>query len=142
VSGPHEIVNPTALGRPSGFSHALVSTGGRIVWLAGQTALGPGGRIVAPGDIVAQYDRALANLITALEAAGAQPADLVSVTTYIVNVDHYRQRSGPIGDVWRLRVGRHYPAMAAVGVSRLWDADALVEIQGVAVVPNPVETIR
>lgn len=136
MNSPHQIVNPDDLGRPSGFSHAVVSTGGRVVWLAGQTALDVDGGVVAPGDVVAQYDRALANLLTALDAAGGQPADLVSVTTYIVDVEAYRSRSRLIGEVWRRRVGRHYPAMAAVGVSRLWDADALVEIQGVAVIPD------
>lgn len=136
MTSPHEIVNPPALGRPSGFSHAVVTTGGRVAWLAGQTALDSDGHIVAPGDVVAQYDRALANLLTALDTAGGRPVDLVSVTTYIVDVGAYRARSGPIGEVWQRRVGRHYPAMAAVGVSRLWDADALVEIQGIAVITD------
>src|SRR5690606_41962202 len=60
---------------PSGFSHAVVSSGGRTVWLAGQTALDADGTIVGAGDIVAQYDRALANLLTALDAAGGRPED-------------------------------------------------------------------
>lgn len=47
----------------------------------------------------------------------------------------YRAHSREIGQVWRRLVGKHYPAMAAIGVSRLWDPEALVEIQGYAVVP-------
>lgn len=136
VSGSNEYVNPGSLAAPSGFSHAVVSAGGRTVWLAGQTALDAGGTVVAPGDIVAQFDRALENLLTALDAAGGRPEHLVSMTTYLVDVDGYRERSREIGQVWRRRVGREFPAMAVVGVSRLWEPAALVEVQGVAVVPS------
>jgi enamine deaminase RidA (YjgF/YER057c/UK114 family) len=125
-------INPTGLAAPSGFSHAVVGSG-RIVFLAGQTALDGSGRIVAPGDVVAQFERALANLLTALAAAGGGPADLASITIYIVDVPGYRARADEIGAVWRRLAGREYPAAAGIGVARLWDADALVEIQGYAI---------
>jgi enamine deaminase RidA (YjgF/YER057c/UK114 family) len=131
----HEIVTPEHLARPSGFSHAVVSTGGRTVWLAGQTALDTEGSIVAAGDVVAQFDQALTNLLGALDAAGGRPEHLVTMTIYIVDMDGYQARAREIGAVWRRLVGTHYPAMAGIGVSRLWDADALVEVSGVAVVP-------
>lgn len=135
MSPSHERVDPESLPAPSGFTHAVVSTGGRTVWLAGQTALDGGGALVGAGDVVAQYDRALANLLTALEAAGGRAEHLVSMTTYLVDVGAYRERSREVGEAWRRLVGRHYPAMAVVGVTRLWETDALVEVQGVAVVP-------
>lgn len=135
MSRSHERVNPESLAVPSGFSHAVVSSGGRTVWLAGQTALDADGTIVGTGDIVAQYDRALANLLTALDAAGGRPEHLVAMTAYLVDVDAYRERSREIGHVWRRLVGRDYPSMAVVGVTRLWEPDALVELQAVAVVP-------
>jgi enamine deaminase RidA (YjgF/YER057c/UK114 family) len=129
-----ERVNPPSLARPSGFSHAVVAAGGRLVFLAGQVALGADGAIV--GDTVAeQFDRALANLLEALRAAGGSPAHLASLTVYVVDLDDYRRQGGEIGLAWRRLVGREYPAMAAVGVSRLWDPAALVEIQGYAVIP-------
>ena len=129
-----ERVNPPSLPRPSGFSHAVITTGGTLVFLAGQTALGPDGRIV--GDTVAeQFSRALGNLIEALRAAGGSPADLASLTVYVVGLDEYREQGREIGAAWRELVGRDYPAMAAVGVTRLWDPEALVEIQGYAVIP-------
>ncbi|NDL59356.1 RidA family protein [Phytoactinopolyspora mesophila] len=131
----HEIIQPAELARPSGFSHAVVSTGGRTVWLAGQTALDADGHIVAPGDVVAQFDRALSNLLIALEAAGGRADHLVTMTTYIVDMEDYRAHARELGAVWRRLIGTHYPAMAGIGVSRLWDADALVEVSGVAVVP-------
>ena len=132
----HVVVNPSALGKPSGFSHAVVSHGGRAVWLAGQTALDAGGTLVGPGDVVAQYDRALRNLLTALDDAGGRPEHLVSMTTYILDIDDYRAHARELGRVWTSLMGDHFPAMAAVGVTRLWDRDALVEVQGVAVLPG------
>jgi enamine deaminase RidA (YjgF/YER057c/UK114 family) len=127
-----ERVNATALGKPRGFSHAVVAEGRRLVFLAGQTALDDDGRIVGR-DVVAQFDRALRNLLTALESAGGEPDRLASLTIFVVDMAAYRARSAEIGKVWRRLVGSHYPAMAAVEVSRLWDADALVEVQGFAV---------
>jgi enamine deaminase RidA (YjgF/YER057c/UK114 family) len=124
-------INPDALAAPSGFSHAVVATG-TTVFLAGQTGMDCEGRIV-PGGVVAQFEQALANLLVALEAAGGSPADLASLTVYIVDLDGYRARAREIGAVWKRLVGGDYPAMAGIGVSRLWDAEALVEVQGFAV---------
>ncbi len=127
-----ERINPAALAAPSGFSHAVVATG-RTVHLAGQTALDAAGRIVE-GGVVAQFERAFANLLTALAAAGGRPDQLVSVTIYIVDVEDYRAHAREIGAVWRRLAGSDYPAAAGIGVARLWDREALVEIQGTAVI--------
>lgn len=126
-----ERINPERLPRPSGFSHAVSTTADRLVFLAGQTALDGTGTIVG-ADVVAQFEQALGNLLTALDTAGGHPADLVSLTVYIVDMDDYRAHARDIGAVWKRLVGRHYPAMAALGVARLWDAEALVEVQGTA----------
>ena len=126
-------VNPPELGRPSGFSHAVVGEG-RTVFLAGQTALDASGRVVGEG-VVAQFELALGNLLAALRAAGGEPEHLASLTVYIVDMDDYRAHAAEIGRVWKRLVGRDYPAMAGIGISRLWDAEALVEVQGFAVLP-------
>ena len=126
-------VNPPELGRPSGFSHAVVGEG-RTVFLAGQTALDASGQIVGEG-VVAQFEQALTNLLAALRAAGGGPDHLASLTVYIVDMDDYRTHAAEIGQVWKRLVGREYPAMAGIGISRLWDAEALVEVQGFAVLP-------
>jgi len=128
-----ERINPRELGRPSGFSHAIAASGGRLVFLAGQTGYGADGQMV-PGGVVPQFEQALANLLTALRAAGGAPADLAGLTVYAVDLADYRAQGREIGKVWQRLCGRDYPAMAAVGVSRLWDTDALVEVQGIAVV--------
>ena len=127
-------VNPPGLAPPSGFSHAIVAEGSRVVFLAGQTGMDATGAIVG-GGLVAQFEQALANLLTALAAAGGEPGQLAGLTVYIVDMEDYRAQARQIGAVWRRLVGRDYPAMAGIGVARLWDAEALVELQGAAVLP-------
>lgn len=130
-----ERINPAALGRPSGFSHAVCVPAGRLAFLAGQTALDSHGQITGTG-VVEQFERALGNLLTALRAAGGRAENLVSLTVYAVDLDDYRGHARELGQVWRRLAGREYPAMAAVGVQRLWDPAALVEVQGVAALPG------
>ena len=127
----HTIVNPPTLPTPSGFAHAVRA--GDTVHLAGQTALDADGRIV-DGGIVAQFRQAFGNVLEALRAAGGQPTDLVSVTIYLTDVDDYQANGREIGAVWRELAGTHYPAMAGIGVTKLWQPDAMVEVQAVAVV--------
>jgi enamine deaminase RidA (YjgF/YER057c/UK114 family) len=127
-----ERINPAELARPSGFSHAVAATG-RLVFLAGQTGVDRDGN-VADGGVVPQFERALTSLLTALGAAGGLPSDLVSLTIYLTDMADYQAHAKEIGAVWRRLAGTDYPAMAAVGVTRLWLPDLLVEIQGIAVV--------
>jgi|SRR5215470_8974022 len=137
-----ERINPAELARPSGFSHAVSVAGGaaaggaaagRMVFLAGQTGVDRDGN-VAGGGIVPQFERAMTNLLTALGAAGGLPSDLVSLTIYLTDVPDYQAHARDIGAVWRRLAGTEYPAMAAVGVTRLWLPELLVEIQGIAMV--------
>ena len=127
-----ERINPAELARPSGFSHAVAATG-RMVFLAGQTGVDRDGN-VAEGGVVPQFERALTNLLTALGAAGGLPSDLVSLTIYLTDMADYQAHGKEIGAVWRRLAGTEYPAMAAVGVTRLWLPELLVEIQGIAAV--------
>ena len=127
-------VNPASLARASGFSHAVVARG-TTVHHAGQTGMTPDGAIV-DGGVVAQFEQALGNLLTALAEAGGGPEHLASLTVYIVDIDDYRAHAREIGQVWQRLVGGEYPAMAGIGVARLWDAEALVEVQGLAVLPD------
>lgn len=126
-------INPPELARPVGFSHATVATG-QVVFLAGQTALSPDGQLVA-GTVVEQFELALGNLMTALAAAGGGPEHLASLTIYVTDIPAYQAHAAQIGALWRRLVGREYPAMALIGVDRLWDVEAVVELQGFAVLP-------
>jgi enamine deaminase RidA (YjgF/YER057c/UK114 family) len=133
-----ERIDPDELARPSGFAHAVRATGTTRVYLAGQTAMDADGRIVG-ATVVEQFEQALANVLTALRAAGGAPEHLASVTIYLVDLAGYRAQAREIGAVWRRLAGRDYPAMAGIGVARLWDDEALVEVQAIAELPASTE---
>jgi enamine deaminase RidA (YjgF/YER057c/UK114 family) len=130
---PLDRVNPTSLARPSGFAHAV--TAGNVVFLAGQTGLDPNGTIV-PGGIVEQFRQALVNVLTALKAAGGHREHLASVTIYLVDIPDYQKHGREIGEIWRELAGSEYPAMAGIGITALWQPEALIEIQAIAVMPD------
>ncbi|MBB4895601.1 enamine deaminase RidA (YjgF/YER057c/UK114 family) [Streptomyces olivoverticillatus] len=130
-----ERINPAGLCPPTGFTHAVTATGGRLVFLAGQTALDAHGTLVG-GGLPEQFERALANLLAALRAAGGGPEHLARMTVYATDLGAYRAHAPELGRIWRALACRDYPAMAAVGVVRLWDEEALIELDGVAVLPE------
>jgi enamine deaminase RidA (YjgF/YER057c/UK114 family) len=124
-------INPDSLPKPSGYAHGILS--GNTVFLGGQTALDQNMQIVE-GGIVEQFRQAFSNVLTTLQAAGGEPQDLVSVTIYLTDVDDYMSHGKEIGRIWRDMAGSEYPAMAGIGVTRLWQKEALIEIQGIAVI--------
>ncbi len=132
IASPHEIRNPETLPRPSGFSHAVIAQAGRTVYLAGQTAQEADGTVVG-ATIAEQFDLAAGNVVKALEAAGAHPRDLVSVQIFVTDISEYRRLSKEVGEAYRRHFGRHYPAMALLEVSRLFDPAAKIELMCVAV---------
>ncbi len=129
---PPTVINPSSLPPPSGFSYAVSASGARTVYLAGHTAADSHGRIVGPGDVVAQFEQALHNLQVTVLAAGLQLAAVVKLTLYVTDVDGYRRRTKEIGAVYRRFLGEYYPAMTLIQVGRLWDEQAMIEIDGVA----------
>lgn len=135
MTSPHEFLNPDALADPVGFSHAVVARPGRIVYLGGQAGHDGRGDIVGPG-LVEQFDRAAANVVTALEAAGGKPEHIVSMQIFVTDLEDYRNGLGTLGEVYRKHFGRHYPAVALFGVTGLFDPRAKVELVCIAVVPE------
>src|SRR5947209_19922431 len=127
------IINPPGLVRPVGFSHGMLITGGQLLFLAGQTASDAEGRIVAPGDIVAQYEQVLRNLQTVVEAAGGKMQDIVKMTIFIRERDDYLAHLKPLGKVHQSFFGAYYPATALFEISRFFQDEALIEIEGIAV---------
>ncbi|HET9848631.1 MAG TPA: RidA family protein [Candidatus Dormibacteraeota bacterium] len=132
VVSRHEIRNPQTLPPPRGFSHAVIAQPGRAIYLAGQAAQRPDGSLVA-GTVAEQFDVAAANVVKALNAAGAGPPDLVSMQIFVTDIDEYRQTSKAIGEAYRRHFGAYYPAMALLEVRRLFDPQAKVELMCVAV---------
>jgi enamine deaminase RidA (YjgF/YER057c/UK114 family) len=119
----HRLVNPA-----SGYADAVVAAPGRTVHVAGQIGNG--------STFVEQFAAALDNVIAALAAAGAEPEDVVSMQIFATDVGEYRAATRELGVAYRARFGRHYPAMALLGVTELVEPAALVEIVVVAVVPE------
>ena len=131
----HRFFNPEGLGPPVGFSHVAVAAPGRLVFLAGETAHQADGTL--SGTTVAeQFAAAAENVATALAAAGATPADVVSLQIFTTDVDGYRSQSKAIGAAYRQVFGPHYPPMALFGVDRLFDPHAVVELVATAVIPD------
>jgi enamine deaminase RidA (YjgF/YER057c/UK114 family) len=127
----HKTINPESLPKPSGFAHGILA--GNTVFLGGQTALDKDMKIV-PGGIVEQFTQAFSNVLTTLREAGGQPDDLVNVTIFLTDVEDYMAHGREIGRIWRDMAGSQYPAMAGIGVTRLWQEKALIEIQAIAVI--------
>ncbi len=128
------IINPAGLARAVGFSHGVLVTGGRMLFLAGQTASNVEGRIVAQGDVVAQYEQVLQNLQTVVEAAGGKMQDIMKMTIFIRDRDDYLAHLKPLGKVHQAFFGTYYPATALFEISRFFQDEALIEIEGLAVI--------
>lgn len=130
-----DLINPAELGEPRGWTHGILApAGSRLLFVAGQTAADASGRVLA-ADFPSQFDGALAKTLTVIRAAGGRPDDIARMTVYVSDLDAYRDARPHLREVWRARMGSHYPAMALVEVSRLLDAGALVEIETTAVLP-------
>jgi len=130
----YEIVNPAPLGAPRGWSHGLLApAGGRVLFVAGQTARRGQDRIAAAG-FVEQFAAALDHILTVVRAAGGIPEDIGRLTIYVTDLAAYRASLEPLGVAYRRLMGRHYPAMALIEVKGLLDPEALVEIEATAVI--------
>ena len=128
-----EIVNPEALGAPRGWNNGLLAPKeGRLLFVAGQA----GWEEEAPGrppGFAPQFARALDKVLAVLREAGGAPGDLARLTIYVTDLAAYRSSRKALGEAWRKRLGKHYPAVALVAVSGLVDTGALVEIEATAV---------
>ena len=129
------LINPDSLGAPSGYSHGVVADAhGKLLFIAGQIAWDETQKIVS-ADFVEQFDRALANVVTVLSAAGGKPEHIVRLVIYVTDKIEYRQRTREVGERYRKHFGKHFPAMVLVQVAGLLDDAAKVEIEGMAVLP-------
>jgi enamine deaminase RidA (YjgF/YER057c/UK114 family) len=126
-----KIFNPPELMAPRGFSHVVRA--GQTLYLAGQTAHDHIGRLPGPA-LTAQFDGALANLVTAVKASGGKPEDVTWLQVFVTDMSAYRTTTKDLTPIWRRHFGRHYPAMGLFGVTALVDPEAVVEIMGIAVI--------
>jgi NAD(P)-dependent dehydrogenase (short-subunit alcohol dehydrogenase family)/enamine deaminase RidA (YjgF/YER057c/UK114 family) len=133
MSGRFAIINPAELGAPRGWNNGMLAqAGGRTLFIAGQTARDGSGQVPA-ADFGSQFDRALGNVLAVLRQAGGEPGDIGRFTIYVTDIAQYRASLKPLGEVYRRRMGTHFPAMALVEVKSLVDPQAVVEIEATAV---------
>lgn len=131
-----KLINPASLGSPRGYSNGvLTEAGGRLLFVAGQIAWDDKQTIVSE-NFVKQFDRALANVIAVVEEAGGKPEQIGRLVIYVTNRIEYLEHQRRIGESYRARLGKHFPAMVLVEVKSLLDEQAKVEIEAVAVL-NP-----
>jgi len=128
------IINPPTLAPPIGFSHGVLISGGHMLFLAGQTGSNAEGQIIAPGDLVAQYEQTLRNLQTVVESAGGKMQNITKLNIFIRDREDYLAQLQPLGIVHRSFFGSYYPAMALFEVSAFFQNETLVEIEGLAVI--------
>ena len=126
------ILQPPGWPRPRGYANGMMGEG-RVVAVSGQIGWDAEGRF-AEG-LVAQVRQALLNILAVLAEAGAGPEHVARLTWYVTRMDEYRGAERDLGPVWREVMGKHFPAMAVVGVAALVELEALVEIEALAIVP-------
>ena len=130
-----KIINPESLGAPHGYANGVLAEGGRLLFIAGQIAWDQQQQIVS-ADIVEQFDRALANVVAVVTEAGGEPAQIARLVIYVTDKNEYRERMKQIGERYRARMGKHFPAMVLVEVESLLEDDARIEIEGIAVLSD------
>jgi enamine deaminase RidA (YjgF/YER057c/UK114 family) len=132
---PVTLINPESLGAPSGYTNGLLAdANGKLLFIAGQIAWNKQQQIVSD-DFVEQFDRALGNVMAVVNAAGAKPEHIVRLVIYVTDKWEYRERTREVGERYRKHLGKHFPAMVLVEVKGLLDDAAMVEIEGMALIP-------
>ncbi len=131
-----DVVNPEALGQPRGWNNGMMApAGGRIVFVAGQVAADDSGGVPPGVPFIDQFGEALRRALIVVREAGGGPEHVGRLTIYVSDMDAYRESVRHLGAVYREHMGRNYPAMALVEVSRLVETGAMVEIEATAVLP-------
>jgi enamine deaminase RidA (YjgF/YER057c/UK114 family) len=127
------LINPESLGAPRGYSNGVLTAPlGRLLFIAGQVGWDQQQKIVSE-NFVEQFDRALANVIAVVSEGGGRPDQIARLVLYVTDKNEYKRLVREIGERYRARMGKHFPAMALVEVKGLLDDDAKIEIEGIAV---------
>lgn len=122
-------INPPALNKPNGYTHVVIATGGRMIFIAGQTASDKNGNVVGKGDFRAQATQAFENLKSALTAAGASFNDVVKLNYYIIDMGN----ASALREVRNAYVGNAPPAATLVQVGKLARDEYMLEVEAIAV---------
>lgn len=130
-----EVINPGSLAPPRGFNHGIKVDGGELLFLAGQDGSNADEEIVAPGDLVVQFEQVLENLRTVVREAGGTMDDIVKLNIFVADRDDYVDNLDPLGEVMASYF-EEYPTMALFEVNKFFKEAALIELEGFAVVDS------
>jgi enamine deaminase RidA (YjgF/YER057c/UK114 family) len=129
-----ELINPEDLPTPPTYTHVVIATGSRLVFVAGQEPEDEHGSVIGPGDLAVQARQVFSNVGRALSAAGARPEQVTKIMIFVVD---YRREHLPAIEAGRLALfGDHKPADTLVGVEALSHPDYLIEVEAVAVIDD------
>jgi enamine deaminase RidA (YjgF/YER057c/UK114 family) len=123
---------PPGWPRPKGYANG-VSAKGRVIVTAGVVGWNEREEFAA-SDLAGQFRQVLVNTLAILAEDGAGPEHIVRMTWYVTDLDDYRASLAEIGAAYKALIGRHFPAMAVVGVAGLVEPAARIEIETIAVV--------
>jgi len=127
-------ITPPNFPKPRGYAHGVVASG-QTLHVSGQIAWDANARLVST-DFATQFLQALDNFVAVVRAAGGGTEHIVKLLVFVTDLEAYRSATKEIGEGWRARLGKHYPAMSLVKVAGLLEPGAMVEIEGVAVLPT------
>jgi enamine deaminase RidA (YjgF/YER057c/UK114 family) len=125
---------PEGWAPPIGYANGIEVEAGRIVFIAGQVGWDAQQKF-ASEDIAAQFEQALANVVTVLAEAGGAPHHICRMTAYCCDKPAYLAARPQLGAIWKRQMGRHYPAMSMIFVSDLLDHPGKIELEATAVLP-------
>jgi len=129
-------VLPEGWARGRGYSHAIVARGQKWLFIAGQLAsINAKFPIEADLDMGKQFGIALNNLVETVKSAGGKPEHIVVLRAFVTSIAEFNAAGDAIGEAWRTTLGKHFPAMTLVEISKLVDPNAMVEIEGQALLP-------
>jgi enamine deaminase RidA (YjgF/YER057c/UK114 family) len=140
AEGPMDLlrkVQPEGWPPPLGYANGMctLGQGERVLFVAGQVGWHPDGTFTTD-DLAEQFAQALDNVLAVVRAAGGEAQSIARMTIYVTDLDAYRAGTRAIGLAWRARMGRHFPAMALLGVSGLVERRAKVEIEATCILPR------
>ncbi|TAK49772.1 MAG: RidA family protein [Xanthobacteraceae bacterium] len=131
----HKVLQPDGWARPLGYANGMEAAKGRVIYVAGQVGWTPDSKIVSD-DLALQVRQALQNIVDIVAVAGGKPEHLTALTWFITDTEEYNSKLKPIGAAYREVIGRHFPTMSVIGISKLIEEGAKVEIVATAVIPE------
>ncbi|MBI5493902.1 MAG: RidA family protein [Deltaproteobacteria bacterium] len=134
TQGTLQRIQPEGWAQPKGYANGMVGRG-RVLFVAGQVGWDAQERFHT-AVLHEQWAQALDNVLAVVRAAGGLPEHVARMTVFVTDHREYSAQRAEIGQAWRDRMGRHYPAMSLVEVRALLEQGAKVEIEATAVLPD------